>query len=136
MLFFLLINVKMPTVVGILTFMSRKTFTQAELSMNIFYNLGGRVFIVRIYKAYRSRESEDRRDSVDVQVYHFFFFFVLSCFVLIAMQYGTACLVGSELLNFDKNGAFKHFTFTSRGSMLLLECKLHKAPMVYCRFFL
>ena len=32
-LFFLFINVKMPTVVGILTFMSRKHLCSAELSM-------------------------------------------------------------------------------------------------------
>ena len=38
MLLFLLINVKMPTVVGILTFMSRKN--SIELSMKKFYNLG------------------------------------------------------------------------------------------------
>ena len=30
MLFFPLIHVKMPTIVGILTFMSRKNFTQVE----------------------------------------------------------------------------------------------------------
>ena len=30
MLFFLLINVKMPTIVGILTFLSRKNFMQHE----------------------------------------------------------------------------------------------------------
>ena len=36
MLFFPLINVKMPTVVGILTFMSRKTSCSAELSMKTF----------------------------------------------------------------------------------------------------
>ena len=39
MLFFLLINVKMPTVVGILTFMSRKILCSAELSM-IFITSG------------------------------------------------------------------------------------------------
>ena len=33
MLFFLLINVKMPTIVGILTFMSMKNFMLNELSM-------------------------------------------------------------------------------------------------------
>ena len=33
MLFFLLIKVKMPTIVGILTFMSRKNSCSAELSM-------------------------------------------------------------------------------------------------------
>ena len=33
MLFFLLINVKMPTIVGILTFMSRKISCSTELSM-------------------------------------------------------------------------------------------------------
>ena len=36
MLFFLLINVKMPTIVGILTLMSRKSSCSAEFSMNIF----------------------------------------------------------------------------------------------------
>ena len=40
MLFFLLINVKMPTIVGILTFMGRKKSCSAELSMKILYNLG------------------------------------------------------------------------------------------------
>ena len=38
----LLINVKMPTIVGILTFMSRKNFMFPELSMKKFYNLGAR----------------------------------------------------------------------------------------------
>ena len=33
MLFFTLINVKMPTIVGILTFMSRKKSCSVELSM-------------------------------------------------------------------------------------------------------
>ena len=32
-LFFLLMNVKMPTIVGILTFMSRKSSCSAEMSM-------------------------------------------------------------------------------------------------------
>ena len=36
MLFFLLINVKMPTIVGIFTFMSRENFSSAELSMKLF----------------------------------------------------------------------------------------------------
>ena len=40
MLFFVLINVKMPTIVGILTFMSGKSSCSAELSMKKFYNLG------------------------------------------------------------------------------------------------
>ena len=35
-LFFLLINVKMPTIVGILTFMSGKISCSAELSMKCF----------------------------------------------------------------------------------------------------
>ena len=35
-LFFMLITVKMPTIVGILTFMRRKNFMHAELSMNNF----------------------------------------------------------------------------------------------------
>ena len=39
MLFFLLINVKMPTTVGILTFISGKKFCSSELSMIFFYNL-------------------------------------------------------------------------------------------------
>ena len=34
MLFFMLMNVKMPTLVGILTFMGRKVPCSAELSMN------------------------------------------------------------------------------------------------------
>ena len=33
-------NVKMPTIVGILTFMSRKIKCSAELSMKCFNNLG------------------------------------------------------------------------------------------------
>ena len=43
MLFFRLINVKMPTIVGILTFMSRKNFmlNSVEHSKK-FYNLGAR----------------------------------------------------------------------------------------------
>ena len=36
---FLLINVKMPTIVGILTFMNRKKSCSAELSMKKFYNI-------------------------------------------------------------------------------------------------
>ena len=36
MLFFLLLNVKMPTIVGILTFMSRKISCSTELSMFFF----------------------------------------------------------------------------------------------------
>ena len=36
MLYFLLNNVKMPTIVGILTFMSGKNFFSAELSMKFF----------------------------------------------------------------------------------------------------
>ena len=40
MLYFLLINVKMPTIVGILTFMSRDYSCSAELSMKKYYNLG------------------------------------------------------------------------------------------------
>ena len=39
--FIMLINVKMPTIVGILTFMSRINSCSAELSMKRkFYNLG------------------------------------------------------------------------------------------------
>ena len=47
MLVFLLINVKMPTVVGILTFLSRKKFhaLAAEFSMKIFYNLGASFYL-------------------------------------------------------------------------------------------
>ena len=44
MLFFLLINVKMPTTVGILTFMSRKIFSSAK--HEIFYNQGTWFFTV------------------------------------------------------------------------------------------
>ena len=40
MLFFLLIKVKMPTIVGILTFISMKIPCSAELSMKIFITLG------------------------------------------------------------------------------------------------
>ena len=42
MLFLLIVNVKMPTIVGILTFMSRKKSCSAELSMKKLYNLGSR----------------------------------------------------------------------------------------------
>ena len=41
MLFFLLKNVKMPTVVGILTFMGRKNFMLIQVEQEKkFYNLG------------------------------------------------------------------------------------------------
>ena len=40
MLLFLLINVKMPTIIGILTFMSRKKSCSAELSMIFLYPRG------------------------------------------------------------------------------------------------
>ena len=40
MLFFLLINVKMPTLVGILIFMSRIISCSAELSMKLFITSG------------------------------------------------------------------------------------------------
>ena len=40
MLFFLFINVKMPTIVGILTFMRRKISCSAELSMEFCITLG------------------------------------------------------------------------------------------------
>ena len=43
--FSLLINVKMPTTVGILTFMSRINFI-FKLSMENFYNLGARFFFM------------------------------------------------------------------------------------------
>ena len=40
MLFYLLINVKMPTIVGIFTFMNRKKNScSAELCMKYFYNI-------------------------------------------------------------------------------------------------
>ena len=42
MLFFLLMDVKMPTVVGILSFMSRKISCSSELSMKKMYNLRAR----------------------------------------------------------------------------------------------
>ena len=43
MLFFLLINVKMPKIAGILTFMSRKNFmlNWVELSMKFFFKTSG-----------------------------------------------------------------------------------------------
>ena len=42
MLFFLLINVKMPTIVGILTFMSRKKIScSIDMSMNFFFITSG-----------------------------------------------------------------------------------------------
>ena len=40
MLFFLLINVKMPTIVGILTFMRGKFSCSAEMSLDFFITLG------------------------------------------------------------------------------------------------
>ena len=43
MLFFLLINVKMLAIVGILTFMSRKISCLDELGIKNFYNLGIRL---------------------------------------------------------------------------------------------
>ena len=42
MLFFLFVNVKMPTVVGILTFLSRKNFMLSSACKK-FYNLGARL---------------------------------------------------------------------------------------------
>ena len=48
MLFFLLINVKMPTIVGILTFMSRKNFMLSSDERGMFYNLGAR-FLRGVY---------------------------------------------------------------------------------------
>ena len=38
--YFSFINVKMPTIVGILTFMSRKNFMLSCVEHEIFYNLG------------------------------------------------------------------------------------------------
>ena len=49
-LFSPLMNVKIPTFVGILTFMSRKISCSVELSMKKFYNLGARA-ILRYMKA-------------------------------------------------------------------------------------
>ena len=48
--YFLLINVKMPRIIGILTFMSRKNFIigPVELSMNNIYNLGARFASIMI----------------------------------------------------------------------------------------
>ena len=40
MLFFLLINVKIPTIVGILTFMRGKFSCSAKLSLDFFITLG------------------------------------------------------------------------------------------------
>ena len=42
MLFFLIINVKMSTIVGILTFMRRKNFMLSLVEHVIFHNLGAR----------------------------------------------------------------------------------------------
>ena len=43
MLFFMLMNIKMPTVVGILTFMSRKNLILSRVEHEkFFYNLGAR----------------------------------------------------------------------------------------------
>ena len=39
MLFFLIINVKMPTIVGILTFMSRKKFMLSRVEREIFLGI-------------------------------------------------------------------------------------------------
>ena len=50
-LFFLLINVKMPTIVGILTFMSRKNFMLTRVGHEKkFYNLGARLSLVLALK--------------------------------------------------------------------------------------
>lgn len=43
MLNFLLLNVKTPTIIGILTLKSRKISCWAELHMKIFFKLGGQV---------------------------------------------------------------------------------------------
>ena len=43
--FAMLVNVKMPTIVGILSFMSRINLCSAELSMKKFYNFGARLFM-------------------------------------------------------------------------------------------
>ena len=40
MVFFLLINVKIPTTVGILTIMSRKNFMPNRAKHDCFYNIG------------------------------------------------------------------------------------------------
>ena len=45
MLFFMFINVKMPTIVGILTFMSRKNFMLSCVEHEIFFITSGPVFI-------------------------------------------------------------------------------------------
>ena len=42
MLFFMFINVKMPTIIGILTFMSMKSFMLSKVEREKFYNLGAR----------------------------------------------------------------------------------------------
>ena len=44
-LYFLLIKVKMPTIVGILTFLSRKNLMLSRVEHEIFYNLGTRFFV-------------------------------------------------------------------------------------------
>ena len=41
MLFFLLINVKLPTIVGILTLMSRKNFMHSRVEHEIFFITSG-----------------------------------------------------------------------------------------------
>ena len=47
MLFFLLINVKMPTIVGILTFMSgKKIHAQLSWAWKKFYNLGASLWVI------------------------------------------------------------------------------------------
>ena len=47
--FLLLLNVKMPTTVGILTFMSSKKFMLSSAEREFFYNLGVRVVWDRGY---------------------------------------------------------------------------------------
>ena len=50
MLFFQLINVKMPTIVGILTFMSRKKFhAQLSWTWKKLYNLGPGIVLLQRY---------------------------------------------------------------------------------------
>ena len=57
MLFFLLINVKMPTIVGILTFMSRKNSCSVELNMKKSFITSGPGIIIHIIAGWNTVEA-------------------------------------------------------------------------------
>ena len=47
-LFFMLINVKIPIIVGIYTFMSRIIFMLSRVGMNLFYNFGPWLSVISV----------------------------------------------------------------------------------------